>query len=843
MPLQLRTFDVVVASPGDVQAERDALSQVVAELNRTVAQERGSVLRLRRWEADATPGFSDAGPQAVVDDALKIETCDVFVGIFWKRLGTPVYDAPSGTIHEFRRAYDAWKRTGRPLILMYFNQVPYYPADTSELTQWAQVLEFKKTFPPEGLWWTYNGVADFERLVRPHLARQIFRLTATDIAAPTRTATSGTGGALPSSKGFRGRAAELERLSQHLLRPEVSLILIEGIAGIGKSSLARQFASRVNELGYIPFWHDCHRETTFDGLVWDLSSWARRAGIYSLADALDDSIKQPAHRLHRVADAIAEEPLVLFLDDYHHVTDSELQDLPALLDARHSRAKTVPIVRRRPAALGKFALVAVVEEHLREGLDRDACIAFLKDAGVPDAESCGAAVWALTGGGHPKALQLIALRSRRIPVRQLLRSLPVFRADVTNQWLMPLLSELDDEEREVLLALSVFDRPIELGSIPRLFSNPSVELAVASLLERFLLDPVFDEGFQMHPLVRDFCVTQLADVPSKHLWAAEFYRTRGGTLSDSDFAEDHQIKDLLAAWSHYVSAGDAPRAAEVVEILRPPLMNRGQYGQVLQLLDGTVPQTALDGDFYTIQRARLVGLRGDVEGAVRMVTPLLDASDERTRREAVLVLTTIYQEGGMSQQALDLLDQHWRRFAGGSQSRQNKRFLSRVLQAQVDLQRFDRAVELARRLSEWCEADGDRITGAIALRQMAVALHAMKQTTGALQFIEFSCALLEGSPRVREVALNNQQLGVIRATAGDVEGATEALERALEAFVALGEPARVSSIREQIQNLTDSRPRPAGQASQNPASLSSPAVKQEAPRTRGSVPPRPPRKR
>ena len=48
----LRTLKVVVASPGDVQAERKALSGVRDELNKGIAKERGVQIELFLWETD-----------------------------------------------------------------------------------------------------------------------------------------------------------------------------------------------------------------------------------------------------------------------------------------------------------------------------------------------------------------------------------------------------------------------------------------------------------------------------------------------------------------------------------------------------------------------------------------------------------------------------------------------------------------------------------------------------------------------------------------------------------------------------------------------------------------------
>src|SRR5215510_8771826 len=98
---QVQILRIVVASPGDVQAERNALATVVEELNHGIARALRSACT-SPGEADAYPGFHLEGPQGLIDPILRIETCDILIGIFWKRFGTPVIDAQSGTEHEFR---------------------------------------------------------------------------------------------------------------------------------------------------------------------------------------------------------------------------------------------------------------------------------------------------------------------------------------------------------------------------------------------------------------------------------------------------------------------------------------------------------------------------------------------------------------------------------------------------------------------------------------------------------------------------------------------------------------------------------------------------------------------
>src|SRR5215831_11799233 len=178
---------VVVASPGDVQAERNCLPAVIDEINRDMARDQGLHLELARWETDAYPGFHPEGPQGLIDPILRIEECDVLVGIFWKRFGTPTAEAGSGTEHEFLRAYAAWQQYRRPQIMVYFNRRDPKLRSTADLAQYAQVLQFQERFPREGLWWSYNGKAQFERLVRNHLTQFLRQRGSTaPAAAPTR---------------------------------------------------------------------------------------------------------------------------------------------------------------------------------------------------------------------------------------------------------------------------------------------------------------------------------------------------------------------------------------------------------------------------------------------------------------------------------------------------------------------------------------------------------------------------------------------------------------------------------------------------------------------------------
>jgi hypothetical protein len=185
---------IVVASPGDVQPERDALEQTVSTLN-WLLRHAGTpgFLELWRWETDTHPGLHPEGPQGLIDSLLRIEEADILIGIFWWRFGTPVHDAGSGTEHEIRKAIAGFKSKGSPQVMLYFNNSSYEPKTPSEVDQYNLLQSFKDEFKTEldaagrPLIQDYTGDSEhYAKIVHNHLwilVQELLRKTP-DIGTP-----------------------------------------------------------------------------------------------------------------------------------------------------------------------------------------------------------------------------------------------------------------------------------------------------------------------------------------------------------------------------------------------------------------------------------------------------------------------------------------------------------------------------------------------------------------------------------------------------------------------------------------------------------------------------------
>lgn len=175
MPLQNTILQVLVASPEDVSEERALMQEVIDELNRTWADTLGVAYRLYGWDMCVAPGFASE-PQEVINSQVPSEY-DLFIGIFWGRLGSPTNKYPSGTVEEFERAYSRLQTTGSPEIMLYFKDAPLAPSKLDP-EQIKNILEFKASLSDRGgLYKPFEDQNGFEASLRSDLSMFAARFT------------------------------------------------------------------------------------------------------------------------------------------------------------------------------------------------------------------------------------------------------------------------------------------------------------------------------------------------------------------------------------------------------------------------------------------------------------------------------------------------------------------------------------------------------------------------------------------------------------------------------------------------------------------------------------------
>lgn len=126
---------VMIASPGDVLDEREAARDVMHTWNYINSIRERVVLIPVGWETHSSPELGERPQQLINDRVLK--ECDLLVGIFWTRLGTPTGASASGTVEEIERHI----AEGNP-AMVYFSSRPVAP-QMLDPDQYSALMEFR----------------------------------------------------------------------------------------------------------------------------------------------------------------------------------------------------------------------------------------------------------------------------------------------------------------------------------------------------------------------------------------------------------------------------------------------------------------------------------------------------------------------------------------------------------------------------------------------------------------------------------------------------------------------------------------------------------------------------
>lgn len=161
MAYRALVIPVMIASPGDVADERDIVRSVVHDWNDVNASASRVVLSPVGWETHSSPELG-ARPQELINSRL-LKDCDLLVGVFWTRLGTPTGKAKSGTVEEIEEHVAA----GKPAMI-YFSSQPVAP-QSIDANQFAELQAFKEKLKPLGLVESFDNPAQF----REKFAKQL----------------------------------------------------------------------------------------------------------------------------------------------------------------------------------------------------------------------------------------------------------------------------------------------------------------------------------------------------------------------------------------------------------------------------------------------------------------------------------------------------------------------------------------------------------------------------------------------------------------------------------------------------------------------------------------------
>lgn len=177
MPSTITKYKIFLASPSDLQDERASIDGVINELNLTFGKQQDIHLELLKWETHSAPAISINHPQEIINSDLGNDY-DLFIGIIWKKFGTPTNEADSGTEEEFLNAYNRFLANPTSLqILFYFNSKPVSMSEINP-EQLLKIQNFKSDIGKNKkvLYWEYQDTQQLNKFLRIHIPQRILEL-------------------------------------------------------------------------------------------------------------------------------------------------------------------------------------------------------------------------------------------------------------------------------------------------------------------------------------------------------------------------------------------------------------------------------------------------------------------------------------------------------------------------------------------------------------------------------------------------------------------------------------------------------------------------------------------
>jgi hypothetical protein len=178
MSFPAKVFRILIASPSDVAEERETAVRIVQAWNDLHAASRGIVLLPLRWETHSAPEYGKR-PQEIINSQV-VDHCDLLVGIFWTRVGSPTGVAQSGTVEEIERVANQ----GKP-VMLYFSQANQNP-EKIDIDQLTRLRDFKRQTFPSALVESYSDTSEFREKLSSQLEIQLRKLVSETDQLPQR---------------------------------------------------------------------------------------------------------------------------------------------------------------------------------------------------------------------------------------------------------------------------------------------------------------------------------------------------------------------------------------------------------------------------------------------------------------------------------------------------------------------------------------------------------------------------------------------------------------------------------------------------------------------------------
>ena len=346
----------------------------------------------------------------------------------------------------------------------------------------------------------------------------------------------------PDVADFVNRDAEQNNLEE-LIKRKKHMIIIQGIAGIGKTQIAAKLLENIKENiknDYITYWKEMRDVSTFDSVTRNLAGFLRKNNDSELADYIEDGGTDHETIFNILLNSLKEKRYALFFDNYQVVENKEVHDIFKRFKDKLTNS-TIIITTREPPQFVNHVVDEIenkVKEENIEGFELEATREYLERKGVKLSEEQLVKIDQKMGG-HPNSLRLFASLSGEMEKDEIIENLP--ETKVLDWLYYECYDKLIRDEQEVLEALSVFRSAVTADACIQVSKTSNVKKILMSLIRKLLVERK-KNLYYLHDSIRELSYNQIDKPKEYHKRAGEYYSSLEKTPENITETCYHLIK-------------------------------------------------------------------------------------------------------------------------------------------------------------------------------------------------------------------------------------------------------------------------------------------------------------
>ena len=410
---------------------------------------------------------------------------------------------------------------------------------------------------------------------------------------------------------FTGREKELKKLEK--LFPKTNFLYIEGISGIGKTSLMLKWADiLIHQLEYKDciLWIECQKDWTLDTLLMEINEWLVTRGEKSIKDYLIDRPFNSKEKSLYIINLLSKKNYIIFIDDFQNIKQESIKIFIDTIK-HYIRNSHIYVISTESITLTPVESIDILKLRIK-GLEEEFSLLLLEKfftfhdfEEMPDKEILKKIIE--KSKGHPLFLKTCSglIISRVSAIDDITEDRGI-ENNIGKIIFEKVISGLTDDEKKFLEILSSCRISLSSEAVQEMSRIENFSQTLSLLEDKMLIEKDRACQYLIQPFLKDYLWNKLPEKKKNilHKVLAEYFE---------------KVPDFFReTFYHRINAGEPEKACDILEKNMKKLCSLGYYEEFMEKLDLVEKYIPLTGHMK-IMKANVLSIQGNREASLAIL--------------------------------------------------------------------------------------------------------------------------------------------------------------------------------------------------------------------------------